>query len=242
MHRLKKKTKPWRKSRRKSPLTAAQILAWADEFHERKGRWPQQGDGRISATLGDETWKAVDSALHVGCRGFPGGSSLARLLAEKRGKRNKSDLPRLSVRQILGWLDAHRRRTGRWPSHLSGVIPGANGETWSTVQHALQRGNRGLPRRSSLSKLLDEHRNVRNRKNLPRLSQRKIVNWAKAHRRRTGRWPGVGSGPVEDAKDESWMAIDVSLTQGLRGLPGGSSLARLLGRGRIGKTKRAHPR
>jgi hypothetical protein len=35
-----------------------------------------------------ETWRRVDNGLRYGLRGLPGGSSLARLLDEKRGVRN----------------------------------------------------------------------------------------------------------------------------------------------------------
>jgi len=40
--------------------------------------------------------------------------------------------------------------------------------------------------------------------------------------------PRDSSGPVEDAPGETWKAIDVALHEGLRGLPGGSSLHALL--------------
>lgn len=42
-----------------------------------------------------ETWANVDNALRNGLRGLPNGSSLARLLAEKKGVRHIQDLPPL---------------------------------------------------------------------------------------------------------------------------------------------------
>jgi hypothetical protein len=46
---------------------------------------------------------------------------------------------------------------------------------------------------------------------------------------RTGRWPSAGSGPIAEAPGEKWNADNMALVKGNRGLPGGSSLARLLG-------------
>jgi hypothetical protein len=59
-----------------------------------------------------------------------------------------------------------------------------------------------------------------------------IRGWAKRHFRRTGRWPTAASGPVADAPAENWRALNTALREGYRGLPGGSSLARLLRSGR----------
>ena len=47
-----------------------------------------------------------------GYRGLHGGSSLSRLLAEHRGVRTAYLQPPLSLKQILCWADAHRKRTG----------------------------------------------------------------------------------------------------------------------------------
>src|SRR5215472_17467411 len=64
-------------------FTISQILAWADAWYERTGKWPHDDSGRIPGALG-VTWRAVDLALSRGHRGLPGGSSLAQLLWEKR--------------------------------------------------------------------------------------------------------------------------------------------------------------
>lgn len=55
-------------------LTVAQILAWADEFHERTGRWPRRDHSKIPGSIG-ETWRKVDAALRYGLRGLPAGSA-----------------------------------------------------------------------------------------------------------------------------------------------------------------------
>ena len=99
----------------------------------------------------------MHTALHKGQRGLPGGSTLARLLAEHRGVRNHLRLPPLKVRQILAWADAYRQRTGKWPSRYAGTIAEAPEETWAAVDAALSQGCRGLPGKGSLPQLLAEH-------------------------------------------------------------------------------------
>jgi hypothetical protein len=211
------------------PLTVPRVLAWADAYHEATGGWPSADSGPVAQAPG-ETWAAADSALRCGVRGLPGGSSLAKVLAEYRGVRNPRDLPRLLLEDVLAWADEHRRRTGRWPTARSGPIPGAPlGETWGTVDTALRDGLRGLPGRLSVARLLAWHRGARNPKGLPRLRVAQVLAWADAHRARTGRWPRQQSGPVAGAPaGTTWAAIDAALREGLRGLPGGSSLGRLL--------------
>src|SRR5437764_1286171 len=96
-------------------LSVEEILAWADAHHQRTGSWPTSESGPVAGSL-DQTWRAVDNALRYGLRGLPGGSSLARLLADQRGVRNLGRLPPLTHKQILAWVDAHRQRTGNWPT------------------------------------------------------------------------------------------------------------------------------
>jgi hypothetical protein len=137
-------------------LSAEQILAWADAHRARTGRWPHSGSGPVDDASG-ETWSAINLALAQGSRGLPGGSSLARLLEEHRGKQRRLPPPHLTVGQILAWADAHRRRTGRWPTAASGPVADAPGETWAAINAALARGHRGLPGGTSLSWLLAEN-------------------------------------------------------------------------------------
>jgi hypothetical protein len=208
-------------------LTIEQILVWADEFHRQTGKWPTENSGRI-ANSGGETWVGVDTALRKGTRGLAGGSSLPRLLGEQRGVRNKTNLPDLRIEQILAWADEHLERTGSWPTVRSGPIESAPGETWAGVDAALCRGTRGRAGGTTLARLLADQRRVRNHMGLPRLTSRQILAWADAHQRRTGEWPTAKSGPIPEAPGETWMRVETALRDGLRGLPGGSSLAQLL--------------
>jgi hypothetical protein len=132
---------------RRPALTPDLILAWADAWRARTGRWPRVLSGPIPESPGD-TWRKVDGALRRGCRGLPGGGSLPRLLRARNGAAV------LTEDGIRAWAERHRRRTGRWPSAASGPVADAPGETWARIDQALVRGLRGLCGGQSLSRLL----------------------------------------------------------------------------------------
>jgi hypothetical protein len=60
------------------------------------------------------------------------------------------------------------------------------------------------------------------------LSEAQIIAWARAYRKARGRWPSAESPPVGLPQGESWKNLDNRLRRGQRGLPGGSTLSRLL--------------
>ena len=129
---------------------------------------------------------------------------------------------------VLAWADAHHRRTGSWPSKDSGLIPGGGGVTWTAVNLAFRRGSRGLTGPTTLARFLSEHRGVPHPDDLPRLTIAQILRWARTHYQETGNWPRRTSGPIAGADGETWSAVHSALRNGRRGLPGGSSLPRLL--------------
>ena len=208
-------------------LTMEQILVWMDAHHARTGKWPNQTSGTIPLAHG-ETWTAVELALSRGRRGLSPGSSLAKLLAEHRGVRNPMQLAPLSEEQILAWADSHYQRMGKWPNAQSGAILDASGEVWNNVHAALSQGLRGLLGNSTLAGLLAARRGVRNRKQLPSLTIQNIIAWVEEFHARTVDWPRSNSGPIQSVPAETWKGVDMALLQGGRGLPGGSSLPRLL--------------
>jgi hypothetical protein len=89
--------------------------------------------------------------------------------------------------------------------------------------------------------LLTERRGVPHPLDVPRLSEDQIVAWADAHRVAFGEWPNARSGPIVDVPGETWVGIDCALYQGGRGLPGGSSLARLLQKARGARNAKGLP-
>ena len=124
------------------PLTEEMILAWADAWHAREGKWPISKSGQITDAPG-ENWLAINMALTESLRGLPGNSSLPRLLAERRGRRNHRDLQILTEDLILMWADGYHERTGDWPSRSSGKVADAAGETWNGVENATEGRGQG---------------------------------------------------------------------------------------------------
>jgi len=116
------------KQLRRPRLTIRRILAWADSEHRFRGRWPRKTDGPVLRHP-DETWEGIDSALRSGHRGLPGGSSLPKLLFERRGVRNSRGLSPLTEEQIVTWARVHLAVTGTWPSNGSGTVLAAPGRT-----------------------------------------------------------------------------------------------------------------
>ena len=165
----------------------------------------------------------------------------------RRPRRRRAARPRattrLTIELILAWADAHHAATGRWPRIDSGPVRDHPELNWMQVNRALSEGRRGLPGGTSLADLLQEHRGVRNKQNLPRLDVEQILAWADAHREATGEYPHSHSGPVRGVPGETWAIIHSALFKGLRGLPGGSSLAQLLAEPRVPRPadRRAHP-
>lgn len=209
------------------PLTQKLILTWARRHQRRTGDWPTRHSGPI-ADAPDETWAGIDAALSQGSRGLRAGSSLAKLLSKYGLRRHHRGEGSLSLNRILRWADAHFERTGKWPNVKSGEVAGTKGERWDLIDNALRLGHRGLRGGSSLLSLLARKRGVRHTRALPPLTLAQILEWARHHRQRTGAWPSLRSGEIADAPGETWAGVDNALRTGRRGLPGGSSLARLL--------------
>jgi hypothetical protein len=219
----------------------ADIVGWAKAFHERHGRWPKRDDGPVEGQV-DLTWCGIDLALKRGNRGLRPGSSLAKLFLKRFGRRHPRYLPEFSIEQILAWADAHRSRTGEWPSLWDGKIARVHRETWLAVDHALRRGTRGLAGNSSLAQLLAERRGVRNNQGLPKFTRKQVLAWADAHYARTGSWPTRKSGTISEAPDERWSHVNEALLQGLRGFAPGGSLARFLAKYRGVRNRKALPK
>jgi hypothetical protein len=140
---------------------------------------------------------------------------------------------RLVITQILAWADEHHARTGSWPRSSSGRIQGGHGETWQKVDDALRNRARGLPGGSSLSRVLAEQRGaVPYARISRRWDEQLILTYADAYHARTGRWPRNTSGMIPDTGGIKWSQLDRALELGTDGLPGRSSLARLLAKQR----------
>ena len=208
-------------------FTIPQILEWADAWHAQTGDWPTHASGAIPGG-GGINWLGVDRALCKGRGGLSGGSTLARLLVERRGVRMSSHAPPLEPSQILGWADAFFAREGRWPSEDSGPIRESPDDTWNSVQAALVTGGRGLPGGSSLPRFLAEHRGKKLRPPSPEFTTTQVLAWADAWHARTGRWPTATSGEIPDTGGMHWHTVADFFIRGRGSHPGGSSLFRFL--------------
>lgn len=211
------------------PLTVPQILKWADEHKRRTGRCPCTRHGRVPEKNGIK-WETVNDALRRGQRGLPGGITLWRLLKKHRGaqyyNRRRDDL---DIDEIRRWALEHHRRTGLWPqSNMTKVAPSQD-VAWTTVDAMLAKGGDHLPGGDSLTNFIRREFGLWSaRGNMP-LTIPLILKWADEHKKRAGKWPIVMSGRVPGRPEtETWAAINEALKWGRRGLPGGSSVAKLL--------------
>lgn len=221
-----------------SLLRVDEILAWADQHHARTGKWPNSESGTVHGCP-HLTWKTVVKAMSRGNRRVARGLSLRRLLVKERGIPQRYPYrPLLSEKMILRWADEHKGRTGRWPTQHSGPVANSDGENWSTINNTLMIGGRGLSPGGSLARLLKTHRGRRNHRDLQPLTPELIVEWAKAHHKRTGRWPTSNSGPIPEAPGEKWMNVERALRSSGRGLGRRNlSIARVLSQ-HVGKRNR----
>jgi hypothetical protein len=207
-------------------LSIKQILAWADSHQQRTGEWPYRDAGQV-AEARDISWNTIDRYLKRGVIDNGKRTTLANLLRDMRGVWDGGK-PLLTEKLILKWADAHHNRTGRWPVTLSGDVIDQPGENWAAIDMALRNARRGITRKISLSQLLRRERGKYYYPKPEPLTARQVLAWADVHFRRTGRWPTRKSGPVYGAPGEKWSSIDLALTHGTRGLPGGQTLAQFL--------------
>jgi hypothetical protein len=120
------------------------------------------------------------------------------------------------------------RPTAAGPAPGAGPVDPTSGETWESINSALRGGLRGLVGRTSLARLLLEHRGPDAHNRPPRLTVEQVLAWADAYRAASGRWPRRDSGAVVEGSRETWSKIAQALAKGQRGLPGGLSLAGFL--------------
>ena len=208
------------------PCVTDALLAYYAEHNA----WPTKRSEGATEYFGHKiVWQSVDTALADGNLGLPGGSSLAKLC--------KTLKPDLTVAMILAaamkfnnleQLSTHKH----WPQAYSARATECFGfpERWLEVDAALKNGTRGLPGGQTLAGILKSIDGTRK----PDLTETMILEAAKKHYTRTGRYPVTGT--CQEAADidfgfpETWAAINMCLLKGSRGLVGGSCLLNLLRR------------
>jgi hypothetical protein len=214
----------------KVDLTEEFILERATEHFRIFSRWPRGSDGDVIGGHPGDTWSGYHSALSKGHRGLRGGTSLGEFLLSKTGYRNHKNKQKLTESFIAEAATKYKDKNGRWPTSKSGDVEfGHPGDTWIGYDGALEKGLRGLPGGSSLARLLDEQTDYVNHKTKPDLTEEFILNRAAEYLSETGKLPTKHSGSVRNGHPgDTWCGYAASLERGTRGLPGKSTLPKLL--------------
>jgi hypothetical protein len=122
---------------------------------------PQGERGPAARLLSESVPNRPEGRIH-GCYWPPAapGCTQSQGVTENMGDRRGRGLPAppLTVEQILAWADAHKSRTGDWPTQRSGAVAGAGGQTWHAIETGLRMGSRGLPGGDRLARLLQRER------------------------------------------------------------------------------------
>lgn len=214
----------------KPDLTYEYVLEMAEKHKERTGKWPGQKTGPIVDGHEGDTWAQYERLLCDGGRGLPGGSSLAKLINTKHNHVHDKNKAPVTEDFIVERAKEFFAKNDRYPRIKEGPVEGGHpGDTWNGYDRALYEGLRGLPGGTSLFELLSTRLGAKNHLNKPRLSEDFIVERAREYLASTGKRPTLNSGPVTGGNDgDTWKAYEMALRLGLRGLPGNSSLSKLL--------------
>ncbi|MGE3758979.1 MAG: hypothetical protein AB7H97_14555 [Pseudobdellovibrionaceae bacterium] len=228
-------------------LTEGLIVSWIMATHKKTGRYPTtetedvwcEGNDASFSIIEKESWRKINDAIANKMRGLveADGSPIAASLLDLRKKNGLFDDRNLTEAQIVSWIIATTRKTGKIPSDLSKDIwaEKADGEyelvaneTWSRINSALARKYRGLINEdgSAVALSLADLKQKHGLDEIP-LSEDQLLNWVEATEAQTGKFPTaadttvfqrVPNGEITVVAGEKWSLIDRSLRFGLRGL------------------------
>jgi hypothetical protein len=205
------------------PITEDMIAELVSAYQTEHGKFPT-----VRAT---SEWCALDGVLRQGGRGLPGGSSLAKLMADRFGYVYWGNKMPLSDEFILDMVDQFKNEHGKFPGQYSGLVAGGfPGDDWGGYNASLRDGGRGLHGGTTLAKLIhSRYPEYVHSKNCENLTVEFIVDRAKEHLDLNGKFPVVKGGSVTNGyPGDTWNGYDRALFEGGRGLPGGTTLKRLL--------------
>ena len=208
------------------PLTIAEIRDEIWTHYEDNGKWPSTVDTYIERF--GCTWGVLNVNLVTGYRGLPGGSSLSNEVVETKKLHGIEVVPQmdLTLDRIGESIEAFFHERGCFPSLTTDECAAGLGIKWRSVDIYLRTGQRGLPGGSSLPIEVDNIRKRLNRS--PRvvpLSLDQIHAGIRAYQQRTGHWPTVTSGLIEELGINA-ETLNTRLAEGKVGLSGNSSLHR----------------
>lgn len=205
------------------------IVCRALEFFDKNGKPPPVKNGLVEGGYPGDTWCGYDFCLRNGYRGLPKLGSLAKLLSERCGFKYQCDIPDLCEESILSLAELYKEKHSKWPGQKSGPVEGGYpGDTWAVYELHLRDGGRGLPGGSSVAKLISSKHEHAHAKNRPELTYDFIIARASEYFDANSKYPAVRSGSVPGGHTgDTWFCYDQALREGLRGLPGGTSLKAL---------------
>jgi hypothetical protein len=197
------------------------------------GRNPTVTSGDATPYVGNTvTWRGVNSSLREGCRGLPGGSSLARFLVEHGFDEDKPDITDAELETACR---AFHTEHGTYPKVDSGdcsrYFGWAEGtDTWRNVNACIRNGIRGLGSLNERSLYLFCQRlGIADVK--PKFTDVSLKSACLAYHAEHGTYPKEDSGDCSkhfgwsDGTD-TWANVNSSIANGSRGLESlkGSSL------------------
>ena len=232
-------------------VSEAELLEWIRAYREKTGEWPSisnkdvwhkdaAGQWHITPKV---NWSQVDSWLRIGIWGLEGGSTLAQL-RQKNGLCDPYEFGTISEAQVMLWTKLYHEKTEEWPKQVSKdvwqkdeagqwqIMPGLN---WSQIHLWFNQGLRGFPGGYTLSDLRQKN-GLCDPYEFGQVSENKIISWMRQFEEKTGKWPKQSDKEVWEKDEEgkwraiprlNWSALELWLRQGMRGLPGGSTVSQL---------------
>lgn len=213
---------------RKPLLNEDSVRAAARDFFRLHGRLPTHHSREPIPSLPNETWPGINFAGQNGSRGLSEGRTVSKILAPLRAELGID--PPLSEAGIVAAAQEFHRLNGRLPNSgdSSQRPPGLPRDTWCILNHALSRGLRGLPGGTTLAKLLAPLRKELAPTGV-QLTEEIIHAAAREYHRTHGRLPtNLSQEDLSGLSGITWLNVEYAARAGSRGLPGGSSLSRML--------------
>ncbi len=215
-------------------ITEAGIIAAAERFRSVHGRLPSNRVLERVPELRNLSWRAIDGLARRGSCGLTPGSSLRTILAPIRPNGQRSALlgklkkPPLDEKAIETAAFEHLHAYGKVPSNSSREpLSGLPGESWSAIDEAGRKGQRGLAKGRTVTEIVSAVRQEYQRLTL--LTEEKILGAAREFFREHRSIPKKHSvAPVPGSPFDSWKKIDTAGRFGLRGLERGRTLSKIL--------------
>ena len=200
------------------------------------GKFPTGRSQALIPGLFGQTWRSIDALSLKGGRGLAPGRTVSKILAPLRAELRKTAIkrqrplllkPALTEGALLAAAREHFRDYGDIPTRRSKEpIPLLPGESWLAIDQAGFQGHRGLMKGRTLAVIFAPLREEL-RIGIP-LSKEMIIAEARAIHALHGVLPTRRTTLPPPTLHTTWVAINVALERGLRGLPGGDSLSKLL--------------